>query len=97
MQSIDCVAIIISTVDLEDEIERQYEIFAAVAAVAVAIAAAAADDDNVAALDAAAAVAILSWKCLAKTNKAFKNTRARNNSLAPSFAMLVKVAIAILS
>ena len=104
MRLFDVAAIIIATADFEDEKERQNANFAAVtaaaaaAAVAVAAAAAAAaDDDLVAFLDAAVAVAILKWKCPAITNKAIKNTRAKNAAVAPLFALCVEAAVVILS
>ena len=69
MRSIDVAAIIIATADFEDETGRQNANIAAVAAAA----AGAVDNDVFAALDATAAVVILSWKCPVKTDEAFKN------------------------
>ena len=76
--------------------ERQYSDIADVAAVTAA-AVADIDDDVVSALDAAAAVVILGWKCPAKTDEAFRNTRAKTAAVAPSFALLFEAAVAILS
>ena len=76
MRSIDVAANIIATADFDDKTERQSENIAAVTAAVTAAAAAASDVDNndsVIALDAAATVAILSWKCPTKINEAFKN------------------------